>query len=345
MRAVGLALLLLPGLAPAQDEVYWRRWRQEDNFQVFIEIQTEAPDPPLPDEAPSPLVKVSGTNVNVKFTGGGGPDANWNGAQTYDAARLDKIEFSVSGAGISTDTLTKAFENTPNGVARIRFASTRFAHGTDIELRAKAFVSLKKASGGSWVQKTVEHDLDVDAYNTVQRLATHEIVNAAGQYEFDPDPTAFEYSYVSSEGTNQAQQLLGQPGLNHQLQWPSGIADNEQQESELAEHLDESTVNVLFTHGEPALFRSSYDDGNPANGDDRITIPEVTGYVARAAGIPLCNLTLMYACSYGASGHEWAEAFGAEQQQESGWVVVPNRAWCGFDQVVYSDVYHENWEG
>ncbi|MCC6404392.1 MAG: hypothetical protein IT207_10335 [Fimbriimonadaceae bacterium] len=307
---------------------------------MYAEIQLEAPDPPLPDEEPAGHVKVSGTNVNVRFTGGGGPDANWNGAQTYDAARLDKIEFSIGSGNVTTGTLVKnMLGNTTSETARVRFASTKFAHGTDIELRVKAYVSLKRASDQQWFAKTIEHPVLVDAYNTVQRLATHEIV-VNGGYEFDPDPTGFEYSRVSTEGTNYAQQLLSHNSLNHQLQWPTSIADNEQQESELAEQLDESTVNVLFTHGEAALFRSSYDDGNPANGDDRISIAEAAGYAARATGIPQINLTLLYACLCCSNGEDWAASFGAWDDGP-----VPNRALAGFNGVVFSHVLHEDYEG
>lgn len=101
-----------------------------------------------------------------------------------------------------------------------------------------------------------------------------------------------------------------------------------------------TNVNVLFTHGEGDRFRSSYDDANSANGDDWIYIAEAASYSSRAAGIPQVNLTMLYACSCGWNGEDWAAAFGAWDDG-----AVPNRALTGFEAVVLSTVDHDEYEG
>lgn len=340
--------MLGPGAASA--EPYGCASLTDKNLKLSACITLEAPFGPATEAG----FKVSGTNVNLTFetvvenAAYSGQDPWSTGEVMWLEAKIGDSPWHhwtaadgwIGGGGDGQDPPGTVVDEFAKGA---RFASTHFNHGASILVQVKAgFTLYDQQMGGMGV--IVEASISVDAYNEVLSWGTDEDLGPNGFFRPNPEPL-LSPPLVARE----AFALLYPDeyvGLKH-LKYPAstaGDAVKELQEDELEAEMDKATLYVTVTHGagNPEVgnigLRSSYDDGNAANGDDELTWAEIAGYVSRVhtppttQTVPLPNMSLVWACANHSGLDAAASAFGM--------VGRPNAAHAGFEQSVAARLFN-----
>lgn len=330
-------LSCLAGSALAEAPPYGTAWQVSRNLRMAVSAGLDAPFGPASEAG----FKISGTNVNLAFAAMA-QTAEYSGSEPWAEATLVWIEAKVgdspwhrwevgeTGGGEGQDPPGTVWVNVGKGA---RFASTHFQDGASIPVQVKAAFTLERPGFGQSFE--VSSSINVEAYNRALCWGTDEDWNGSAYYRPNPEQPLTP-PLVATEAFNllYADEL---PALRHTL-FPAsayGSAVKELQEDELEAEMDKATLYVAMTHGagSPAVgntgLRSSYDDGNAANGDDELLWAEIGGYVARThtppslTTTPLPNMSLVWACANSNGLAQAAAAFGM--------VGRPNAAHAGFE--------------
>lgn len=342
-----LATLAWAAIAAAQpDPPPFNSHTVEDrNMLLKVEIGLGAPFGPVPVTEPENPILVSGTIVNVTFEAGAAGIPDWSGpAWTgYEILHVVAEVSGVDGAtAVSEDNLREySVPNAGVGSQIARFASTAFDHGWTINLTVRACWRLSR-DGEPPKIVDVEHTVPVQAHNVAVPWATKEIESGGGFTVPSPE----QYYHVSSTA-RRAMHLLLRPApygqlmtVNHQVSPATADDSREQQESELQVLLQPGTLFVTMTHGHYGEsstlgLRSSYDDGDPATGDDLLTWTEIGTYVGTS--VPLPNLALIWACTSAVD-----LAIGAASFKVDG---CPDAAYAGFPGRVHVRLHSSSTPG
>lgn len=283
----------------------------------------------------SPDDEVTGTNVNFTIAleafAPSNPQAPHYAVVAFDELKIyieDTLVYSVTRSpGVSVPT-SKA----------VRFASTYFEHGTEVELKAVAklgcynFGTPPPFPPPLVLADTITTTLtmNVETRNRATVLATHEDLNKDDEYVFTASPGAPQYSYVAKQGAMAALDILG---VNKHQVVPSAYGDLNQVVGEdvLLGYLQADNYLFAFTHGDSSMIRASFDDQGSGNGDEELTWSEIAS-AGRTTSTGR-NLALLYACSALDGGSSMKAALG---------ISGPNRAAAGFTVPVWSAWDDEN---
>lgn len=271
----------------------------------------------------SPDDEVTGTNVNFTIAleafAPSNPQAPHYAVVAFDELKIyieDTLVYSVTRSPGVTVPTSKA----------VRFASTYFEHGTEVELKAVAklgcynFGTPPPFPPPLVLADTITTTLtmNVKTRNRATVFATHEET-----YGYIENPYPNQYSYVAIQGSMTALDVLTTnkhsvvPAQHSQLNQVIG-------EDVLLEHLRQDNFLFAFTHGSVYGFKASYEDENANNGDESLSWSEIQS-VGRATATGR-NMALLYACSSFAGGDSMKASLG---------ISGTNRAAAGFDVDVY----------
>jgi|GEM_PF-4668872 len=284
--------------------------------------------------ATGPLTKVSGTNVNISFSGFGNSGAPYEGNDPWVAVAIIKIEAKVA----NSDVHTWLFPGSPGtaGAGLVRFASTHFGDGASISLWTKATFNLYPTGGGTPTENTVESTITLSCYNKLQAWSTHEdVIN--NQYQYSANPPTNYYSATSHRCIEKSRIYFPIAELNHQQIFPAAHADDNQQHestdpASINNRMDEATAWFIATHGEPTNIRASFDDSSVISPDDVLSFGEISGYTERAVGIPPPNLAVVYARSTLSNPIGFGNAFKMLYFLSP----LADRAYLGFPRILWS---------
>jgi hypothetical protein len=286
--------------------------------------------------------KVSGTNVNMgastmqssqPWEEDPPPSAITNG-------RMDAYKVYVGSIQVYSWTLGQALPigSRPPGSCSVRFASTNFNDGQSIALKIEATWSLQTwAKRGTDVYDagtaSISATRTVKAYNKGLALRTKEIVPPTGGYVVPSIPTTDNWDAISETAANSAISVLS--SMKHGLL----TGNTDLTKAKLQEYLPGMTAFFGFTHGESTNFRAVQTDSltfSPVAGS------EVAAAVARLGVVPDPNIVVLHACSTLATNSNGAYDVATAFRLTSGSTVIPNRAYAGFTQAVWSHTTNGN---
>ena len=286
---------------------------------------------------------VSGTNVNCAFVASWAAIADPPPGPAFDAVEIIHLKVKCFSDTDLDQTFPRPPPPPPHGPSfskTIRIASTHFPDNSTISFEVKGkFRLIDNEAILQTIEPEVTHTATIIAYNKGLVLRTFEDWDSASSsyVVWPPGSGTLSYSAAAKAGTKQGHLHLRTnmkhttvPGID-----ANGFVDAIHETGSatgLGAKLKESTFFFAFTHGEPPLFRSSFDDGvsgSPASAyDDQLQYSsEVSTYVSRAANIPPHNLVVMYACL--CMGTVAPAAFGI-----SGTSI--DRVYCGFPRNIWS---------
>jgi len=282
--------------------------------------------------------KVSGTNVNITFTGHTQIGVEYTGGTPWGKAWITKIEARIgtdpgtggNGTPLLSWNILPPDTQPPGGgelatvhlaTKTVRFASTHFAHLDSVPLYIKVYWDCFLPNSTTPVPQTpLETTATVKAYNRFISFAT-----TVG----DNFPGMPPKSVTSVEEAQMAKTKLEE--ANHQ----TAISSLTQSKTTIVDQLDEITSFVSAAHGAVSYYHDSYSNSG-SDPDHKLTWTE-NGSAVNIAGrtVPRPNYVFFWSCETFLGNPAAAASFGIYNYTDSApetW----SKAFCGFEGSVIS---------